>query len=284
MKYSFKTRFVILCLLLSVVLTVVHILVWALVVRMPEVSQKLDAAVIQKIWVIMLLAAGLAMLLSLTYIFRIMAPRFADPVISLFDACAPEIGSGTETPTPGVNDEFTSLSAYIVSLQEQLQAKRDSLSKERNLLRSLIDTLPDLIYIKDTEHRFIVANVALARHVGVETSDELLGKSDIDLLPFKFAGRYYEDERNVLENGEALLDRIEPGVELKSGAKHWFLSSKIPYYDHQGKVEGIIGIGRDITRLEHELEALQEIVAGLSWENLFLSEGRKLEHGEETEQ
>ena len=157
-------------------------------------------------------------------------------------------------------------------MREELQRQKDALFEERILLRALIDALPDLIYIKDREHRFLVANGALVRYMGFTDSDELLGKSDFDILAPEFASRYYEDERAVLESGQPLVDRVEPGIDQRTGEKKWFLSTKVPFFDKQGNIKGIIGIGRDITKSIKEKEALQELVSTLSWENLFLNE------------
>lgn len=157
-------------------------------------------------------------------------------------------------------------------MHKELQRQKDALIEERSLLRTLIDTLPDLIYIKDREHRFLVVNSALTRYMGFTRSDELIGKSDVDILPQELASRYYEDERTVLESGEPLVDRVEPGLDQHTGEKKWFLSTKVPFFDRQGNIKGIIGIGRDITKSIKEKEALQELVSTLSWENLFLNE------------
>ena len=281
MKHSFKTRLVLFCLLLVCVIAAGNVLTWALVVNMPELSQELSAAAEQKIWSTAVLVTGCAVVASLGVIFWLIVPQLTRPVERLLDLS--RNNEETDSSDLGNIDEFGSLASHLHDLRDQLQKNQDSLIKERNLLRTLIDTLPDLIYIKDSEHRFIVANAALVKHIGVESLDELLGKSDLELMPFKFASRYYEDERTVLENGEPLLEHIEPGIDLHTGAKHWFLSTKIPYYDHQGAIEGLIGIGRDITKLEQEMEALQELVSSLSWENLFLSEERKREVSEEDE-
>ncbi len=142
--------------------------------------------------------------------------------------------------------------------------------EERRLLYAMVDALPDLIYIKDTEHRFVIANRALVRHMGFQHCDEIIGKSDIDVLAPEFATRYYEDERAVLESGKPLLERVEPGIDRQTGEKRWFLSTKVPFYDQHGTIRGIIGIGRDISKSIKEKEALQALVSSLTWESLHL--------------
>lgn len=278
MKRSMKTRLVMMCLLLVFVMIVGQIVAYVFVTQMPDFSQAISTKTQQKIWLTVMLLMGGSVLVCISCIFWVIIPQSTLPETNRKDISY-EVGSGEALPMLESleKNESQTQADNVNSLQKQIREHEDSLLKERSLLRTLIDTLPDLIYIKDTEHRFVVANTALVKHIGVETLDELLGKSDLELMPFKFATRYYEDERTVLEAGEPLLDRIEAAADCETGEKRWFLSTKVPFYDHQGKIEGLIGIGRDITRLEKEMEALQELVSDLSWENLFLSENRKAE-------
>lgn len=159
--------------------------------------------------------------------------------------------------------------ATMAASEQGAQEPKPSNDEERHLLHAMVDALPDLIYIKDTEHRFVIANRALVRHMGFHTCDEIIGKSDIDLLAPEFATRYYEDERVVLETGKPLLERVEPGIDKQTGEKRWFLSTKVPFYDQQGTIRGIIGIGRDISKSIKEKEALQALVSSLTWESLL---------------
>ncbi len=134
----------------------------------------------------------------------------------------------------------------------------DMLAEERHLLRTLIDALPDLIYIKDMDHRFVLVNAALVQYLNLANADELIGKSDFDLLETELANRYYQDECAVLD-GQPLLERIEPGIHRKIGATRWFLTTKVPFHDQQGNIKGILGIGRDITRRKEAEDALQAL-------------------------
>jgi len=159
-------------------------------------------------------------------------------------------------------------SPHLASSKQAAQHPEPANDEERRLLHTMIDALPDLIYIKDAEHRFVLANRALVRHMGLRACEELIGKSDSDLLRPELATRYYEDERAVLESGKPLLERVEPGIDQQTGEKRWFLSTKVPFYDQQGKIRGIIGIGRDISKNIKEKDALQALISSLTWENL----------------
>jgi PAS domain S-box-containing protein len=168
-----------------------------------------------------------------------------------------------------LHDQNTTLHALTQRLHN-LEAGEDAgqkghimLAEERLLLRTLIDALPDLIYIKDTQHRFVIVNKALVEYLGQTTADEIIGKSDADLLEPELAQRYYQDERTVFETGEPLLERVEPGIDRRTQETRWFLSTKVPFYDHQGNIRGILGIGRDITRRKQAEDAVKEMNKGL---------------------
>lgn len=135
----------------------------------------------------------------------------------------------------------------------------DALANERNLLRTLIDNIPDLIYSKDLEGRFTMANLPDAQFLGT-TPDELIGKSDIDFFPKALAERYHADEQAIIQSGNALVDHEEPTINQTTGeTEAWNLTTKIPLRDTQGNIIGLVGIGRDITfrkRAEAERERL----------------------------
>jgi len=120
------------------------------------------------------------------------------------------------------------------------------LKEERNLLRTLVDNLPDGIYAKDTEARKIMANAANYKRVGCKTEAEVIGKTDFDLFPKEIAAAFFADDQSVLKDGKPVINREEKAV-LRDGETRWLLTSKIPWRDASGKIIGLVGIGRDIT-------------------------------------
>ena len=132
----------------------------------------------------------------------------------------------------------------------------ETLAEERNLLRTVIDNLPDLIYAKDTESRFVIGNVAVAQVMGA-TPDDLLGKTDHDFYPKELADQYREDEQNVIRSRQPLLNREEPLMELKTERRGWLSTAKVPWLDSPGTIVGVVGIGRDITERKQTEETLQ---------------------------
>ena len=101
-----------------------------------------------------------------------------------------------------------------VSEQAEAESRRmeKSLQQEHNLLRTLIDLLPDCIYVKDTHGRFLVANRAVARIMNAASPYDLLGKTDQDFYPGWLAVEFGRDERQVIESGEPLVNKDEPGI------------------------------------------------------------------------
>ena len=133
----------------------------------------------------------------------------------------------------------------------------DALAEERNLLRTLIDNLPDLIYVKDIRSRFVLANKASARFMGASSPDELIGKTDFDFYPQKVASQFYVDEQALIESGQPMISKDEPNVD-HTGAKRWLLTTKAPLRDNEGKIIGFVGIGHDVTERRQAEQALRE--------------------------
>jgi two-component system sensor histidine kinase/response regulator len=126
----------------------------------------------------------------------------------------------------------------------------EALAAERNLLRTLIDNLPDLVYSKDAEGRYVLNNRAHLRSLGAEHEEEVLGKTTFDFHQPVLAKQYHEDEMRIVRSGEPLLKREELALHKDTGEQRWHLTSKIPLKDSQGRVTGIVGISRDITEMK----------------------------------
>jgi PAS domain S-box-containing protein len=133
----------------------------------------------------------------------------------------------------------------------------ESVNQERRMLRTIIDHIPDSIYVKDSMCRKILANIADVHYIGFEKEDEVLGKTDIELFPGKLGLRGYSDDKKVIDSGKAIFEREEDFID-KKGEKIWLLTSKIPLYDKDGKISGLVGVGHDITERKKAEEALKQ--------------------------
>jgi PAS domain S-box-containing protein len=132
----------------------------------------------------------------------------------------------------------------------------DALHEERRILRALIDNMPDFMYVKDVESRFVVGNASLARSVGVPGQEQLLGKTDRDFYAKELADAYLQDDQNVMRTKQPLFDREEECINEK-GDKIVLLTTKVPLLDSRGEVTGIVGVGRDITGRRKAERAMQ---------------------------
>jgi PAS domain S-box-containing protein len=141
-------------------------------------------------------------------------------------------------------------------LEKQVTERTAELSKERLLFRTLIYSLPDCIYAKDTEGRKTLSNPADVMNLGCKTEAEALGKSDFDFFPKEVAEKFWADDQRVLA-GSPVIDKEEYFHDV-IGRKRWLLTSKLPLRDEQGKIIGLMGTGRDITQLKEAKEALAQ--------------------------
>jgi two-component system, sensor histidine kinase and response regulator len=140
---------------------------------------------------------------------------------------------------------FGAIGSQIGQFMERRRAEQ-ALAEERTLLRTLIDSLPDYIFVKDTECRFVISNVAHVQVLEAGTPEAVVGKTDFDFFPPELAARYCGAEQAVLRAGEPLLNQEEP-VIARDGGQRWLSTTKVPLRDSQGTIVGLVGISRDVT-------------------------------------
>ncbi len=131
-------------------------------------------------------------------------------------------------------------------MAEQKVKGKKQLFDEKHLLYTLIDSMPDFIYIKDTDSKFIVANQKIMDVHGLKSREQLIGKSDHDFYPREMADKYRSNEKAIIRTGAPLINHEEKSLDEK-GNEIYLSTTKIPLLDAEGKISGIVGIGRDIT-------------------------------------
>lgn len=143
--------------------------------------------------------------------------------------------------------------AALVAANERLQrfaaelaGEQQRAQVERSWLRTMIDQVPDYLYIKDKDARFVIANRAVAADLGHGDPNTLIGKSDLDVHPPQLARRYYEDDMSVIRGEKALIDH-EEYVVRPDGVQLWLSTSKLPLRNPDGDIIGLVCSARDIT-------------------------------------
>jgi len=156
-------------------------------------------------------------------------------------------------------------------LAEQKGKDKKQLFDEKQLLYTLIDNMPDFIYIKDTDSNFIVANQKIMNVHGLKSRDQLIGKSDHDFYPRELADKYRGNEQDIIRTGKPLINIEERCLDEK-GKDIYLSTTKIPLQDADGKIIGIVGIGRDITDKRKAEEKLMDHADQLQQINALLEE------------
>jgi PAS domain S-box-containing protein len=160
------------------------------------------------------------------------------------------------------NGKLIGLQALGTDASERKRAEiekrevQEKLSRERYLLRTLIDHLPDSIYVKDTESRFIITNRAKVNLIGARTEEETIGKTVYSYLAASSAEENMYKDRSVLETGKALINEEEYVIN-KNGDKKWLLTTRVPLQENDDKIIGLVGISRDITDRKEIEESLR---------------------------
>ncbi len=147
----------------------------------------------------------------------------------------------------------------------------DNLFIEENLLHTLIDNMPDFIYIKDKKSRFIIANKKLADVHGLKSTRMMTGKTDFDYYPKDLANKFYWNEQEIMATGKPLINHEETGLDEK-GNTIYVSTTKIPIKNKKREIIGIVGIGRDITARKMAEEKLLEHAEELEHANALLEE------------
>lgn len=155
-------------------------------------------------------------------------------------------------------------------MKAKIKAKSAPVSDKLKLFGDLMDNIPDVIYFKDKKGRLILVNKAHSKGLGL-SPEQVAGKTDFDFFSRARARAMSKDDEYVLETGKPIIDKIERATR-PDGIDNYVSTTKIPRFDEKGRVVGLIGITRDITKrmhleglrkeknaLEKRMEALQEL-------------------------
>jgi PAS domain S-box-containing protein len=153
---------------------------------------------------------------------------------------------GETVGTCGISREITEIKEMELAL-----------SAERNLLRSVIDNLPDAIFLKDCKGRYLMDNAAHWSSLGVKGPENVIGRTVYDFFPHELAEQFQADDHAIVKSGKPLLNREEISLN-RSRASRWLLTTKVPWRDENGSVLGVLCMSRDITERKEAAEQLRQ--------------------------
>jgi sigma-B regulation protein RsbU (phosphoserine phosphatase) len=155
-----------------------------------------------------------------------------------------------------------------ISRRKRMEEK---LLEERHLMRLLIDNVPLNIYFKNKRSEFTLVNQSMAEWLGMLDPDEVAGKSDRDFFGEEHWKKAWEDEKRIMETGEAMPVSVER--ETWTGRDDtWVLTSKMPRLDRKGRLQGTFGVSSNVTELVSTQQALAEVAAKLQARNEEMEE------------
>ena len=152
------------------------------------------------------------------------------------------------------------LQAAHDELEIKVQERTAALSQANALLQAMMDNLPDHIYFKDTQSRFIRNSRSQATSLGLSDPLEVVGKTDFDFFPH--ASKSFAEEQEVMRSGKPLLD-FEEWVVWPDGRETWVLTTKFPLQNSEGQTIGIFGISHDITERKQAEQAIRQLNSDL---------------------
>ena len=161
-----------------------------------------------------------------------------------------------KTPIYDRHGQIVGIQGIFWDVTEQRKTEKD-LAFERDLLRSLLDSIPDHVYFKDQSSRFIVCSKELSDRLGLSSPDDAVGKTDFDFFSTEHAQPAFEDEQRIIKTGKPVIGKIEKEI-LKDGSENWVLTSKMPFRSGSGSIIGTFGVSKDVTSLVQTRQELEQ--------------------------
>jgi PAS domain S-box-containing protein len=161
-----------------------------------------------------------------------------------------------------ITDEFGNITNFLAVNEDITERKymKETIAWEQYLIQTLLENIPDNIYFKDLESRFIRINKAMAQLFGLDDPLEALGKTDSDFFKAEHSQQALQDEQKIIETGIPIIGKEEMETWFDRPPS-WVSTTKMPLRDAKGKIVGTFGISRDITgrkRVEDELVKAKE--------------------------
>jgi diguanylate cyclase (GGDEF)-like protein/PAS domain S-box-containing protein len=203
------------------------------------------------VWLALLVAAGLTVFQRLEHLLF--------PQLHSLQHQAVTVCVGTIAAVVGTYYSTRRLDRALL-LHAQAEKK---LALDRNVLRTVTDNIPDSIFAKDTEGRYLLANKAFATLHGMKSPDDLLGKTAFDLFPKERAAALHSDDVLVMRSGGPSMETERTAIDA-AGQMKVLQTTKVPLIDGSETVVGIVGVHRDITRRKEAEQKLRQSEANLA--------------------
>ncbi len=165
--------------------------------------------------------------------------------------------SPSPTPSPVEDPKLNHLTESVDAMRDSLQKSEAARDQERSLLHAMMDNLPDSIYFKDTESRFLMISRALSEKFGIDHPNAATGKTDADFFTSEHARQALEDERELMRTGKPVVG-LEEKETWADGHDTWAATTKMCLRDRNGALLGTFGISRDITEKKLAEEAMRQ--------------------------
>lgn len=154
--------------------------------------------------------------------------------------------------------------AFMIIAHDITERKKaeKAVADEQILLKTLINNIPDLIYVKDLEARKIISNKADLEMMGFTDEKDVIGKTDFDFYNPVFAKKTFDEDMSVIHSGIPIINRIEL-ISGANGEEKYISTSKVPLKNDSGEIIGLVGVGHDITRIRQTEQKLVQLSKGI---------------------
>lgn len=139
-------------------------------------------------------------------------------------------------------------------------------------LQGLFEHLPGVYFVvKNLRGEVVMANQFAASACGLLSTQAMIGKTDFDLFTRERAESYVKDDQQVFTTGASIVDRVELAPD-PNHAIHWFVTTKLPLYSHDGRIIGLACIGRDPSQAHEHLRPYMEMNPVLEYVRIHYAE------------
>lgn len=157
--------------------------------------------------------------------------------------------------------KFSQTHCVLSDITEKLKSEK-AIADEKILLKTLIDNIPDAIYVKDTQGRKLISNKADLEICGLSNENEAIGKTDSEVSYPGDNNQTHADDLYVIQTSSPILNKLESFID-NNGKKRYFLTTKIPLFNDSGKLIGLVGVGHDITSQKQNEQLISQLSKGI---------------------